>query len=103
MNFDARVRDILLEEEMIDVYWQKLNEFALLKTISTTHIRAKNQYFEAPDWYVNLAAFIKNIHSRINVPDSIQIKKPIIKGKKVTSLNSFENKPHISQITSPAL
>ena len=28
MNYDARARDILLEEEMIDVYWQKLNEFA---------------------------------------------------------------------------
>jgi hypothetical protein len=61
---------------------QKLNEFALLKTISTTHIRAKDQYLEAPDWYVNLAAFIKNIHSRINVPDSSQIKKPIIKAIK---------------------
>jgi hypothetical protein len=55
---------------------QKLQQYALYKTISTIHIKAKDKTYAPPEWYNELNQFIKEIQTRANNPRSNTIKSP---------------------------
>jgi len=57
---------------------QKLQEYAIRKTIRTVHIKSKAESFVKPGWYIELDNFLKRIKLRIANPSEQCIQSPLI-------------------------
>ena len=57
---------------------QKLQEYAINKTIKTEGLRIKSNITTKPDWYIGLDEFLKRINERISNPSKESIKQPKI-------------------------